>query len=85
MQPFADTVYLISVVPDEMPLTIPEAFTMATDVFELVQIPPVVIEAKEVVEPGQTFNVPVIGATEGGAVMFISCVLILEHPLAVTV
>jgi hypothetical protein len=58
------TVYVMVVVPAAMPVTTPvAAFTVPTATTALLQVPPVVVLARDVVEPTQTLNVPVIGAT----------------------
>ena len=53
--------------PAVTPVTKPVAFTVATPIGTLVQIPPLVASANWVVELTQTVNVPVIAATVGKA------------------
>jgi hypothetical protein len=51
--------------PAATPVTTPEALTVATEVLEEDQDPPVVVSCNVVVEPAQTVVVPVMGFTLG--------------------
>ena len=53
--------------PAATPVTIPEAFTVATAVLLEDHVPPAVTSASVVVDPTQTAGVPVMGCTEGRA------------------
>jgi hypothetical protein len=55
------------VVPAAIPVTTPEALTVATAVLEEDQVPPAVTSARVVVDPAQTTVVPVMAATVGSA------------------
>ena len=68
--------------PAATPLTTPEAFTVATAVFDEVQTPLAVALASAVVEPAHTSVVPVIAATCGIAFTVTVAVCVLTHPLA---
>ena len=61
------TVYDTVVVPEVMPLTTPEAFTVATAVFVLLQTPPVVASVNAVEEPAHAVVVPLIVPAPGKA------------------
>ena len=65
------------VVPGVRPLTTPDAETVATDVFEELQVAPVVAELRAVVLPTHTVSVPVI--VEGAALIVTA--LIERQPL----
>ena len=63
------------VLPADKPKTVPEEIPIvATVVSLLVHVPPVMASLKEVVEPGQTVVVPVIGSGPKGAVTVTSLV-----------
>lgn len=63
------TVYDIVAVPALIPVTTPEALIVATEVAELLQVPPVVASLSVAVAPAQIVVVPVIMAgVAGGAV-----------------
>ena len=59
-------VYKIDTVPADIPVTKPDAFTEATALLLLLQVPPVVAEASVVVAPAQIDVFPVIGNTMVG-------------------
>jgi hypothetical protein len=64
----AVTVYVISAVPDPTPETTPEAFTVATEVLDDVQVPPVLPLEERAVEPdSQIVVVPESVPASGGA------------------
>ena len=63
--PFTVTVYEITAVPAEIPVTTPVLLTVATFGESVSQSPPSVAFANVEVEPTQTDVVPVIGATTG--------------------
>ena len=84
-QPLAVTVYLISAVPFDTPVTTPLEFTVAIPVALLVQTPPAVVLLNIVVDPTHTEVAPVVAATIGKAFTVINFVTVLEHPLIVTV
>jgi hypothetical protein len=64
------TVYVITDVPADTPLTIPEVPTVATPVLPLLHVPLAVVLDSVVVDPAQTLKVPVMGATGDIAVIF---------------
>ena len=59
------TVYDMVVVPDVRPITIPEAFTVATTVLVLLHTPPLVASVKVVDELAHTLTVPMIVPADG--------------------
>ena len=58
-----ETVYVIVAEPTAIPVTTPEAETVATFASEVVHVPPVVADANCVVKPEHTFVAPVMAAT----------------------
>jgi hypothetical protein len=68
--------------PAATPVTTPEALTVATDVLEEDQVPPLVASASAVVDPTQTDVVPVILATVGRALTVTVAVETEEQPEA---
>ena len=70
------------VAPEETPVTKPLAFTVATEVFELVQTPFTVALAKAVVEPAHTSVVPLMAATTGKALTVTEVLAVLVQPFA---
>jgi len=54
------TLYVITVVPADTPVTTPEELTVAMPMLPLVHVPPAVGLARVVVEPTHTSGVPVI-------------------------
>jgi hypothetical protein len=65
----ADVLYVMVVVPDATPYTIPVPDpTVATLALLLLQVPPDVALLNVVVDPAQTFMVPVIAGSEHAAV-----------------
>ena len=68
--------------PAATPLTTPEAFTVATAVFDEVQTPLAVALASAVVEPAHTSVVPVIAATCGIALTTSAVDTDEVHPFA---
>ena len=64
---FAAVVYVIVTVPNILPITIPVFETIAIEVSELLQVPPIVALLRVVVLPLQTMVFPVIGFTVGSA------------------
>lgn len=73
------------VVPAATPLTTPEAFTVATLVVLLFQVPPDTASAKVVVPPGQIEVAPVIVPAEAEGVTVTEVVAVDEPQLLVTV
>jgi len=72
-------------VPAVKPVTTPvEETTVATAVFELVHVPPVVVADKVVVLPLHTQTVPVMNDTVGEVVNVNPCVLVPTQPFTVT-
>jgi len=65
-------VYEIVVVPFTKPETIPDELTVATEVLLLLQVPPDVAEASDIVVPRQSVVGPLIAAGEAFTVMVIS-------------
>ena len=56
-----DNVYVIAVVPADMPATTPDdASTVPTPVIDELHVPPVLLLVRAVVEPAHTLRVPVI-------------------------
>ena len=69
------------VVPGATPVITPEPDTVATDVEELLQMPPAVTSARAVVDPAHTVVVPVIDAGAAGRSLIVSdLVTEAEHP-----
>ena len=70
-------------VPEPTPVTTPEALTVAIEVFELVQFPPVVASDRLVVAATQAESVPVILAGAVGTVLTVAIVVtvLLPQPL----
>ena len=66
VHPFTVTVYVITAVPAETPVTTPEELTVATAELEVDQTPPLVASESVVVEPTQVEVKPVMGATGQG-------------------
>lgn len=79
------TVYEITDVPPDTPVTRPEASTVAIPEFELNQTPPVVTSASCVVDPSHTVAVPVIEATTGSGLTVTVRVATFVQPPLVTV
>ena len=73
-------------VPADCAVTIPEAFTVATEILSLFHVPPKVAEAKVLVAFTQSVVVPVIGATAGGVTVTVKLpvLLLLLASVAVT-
>jgi hypothetical protein len=70
------------VLPAVTPVTTPEAFTVATAVFDEVQTPLAVALASAVVEPAHTSVVPVIAGTTGNwFTLTVVTALVAVHPL----
>ena len=69
--------YVMFALPAAIPVTIPDvAFTVATDVLLLVQVPPVTASLNVVVLPAQTDALPEIAA----GVAFTVTYDVVEHP-----
>ena len=66
-------------VPAVVPVTVPEAFMLATAPLLLLQVPPGVTSDNEVVSPAQAFAIPLIAAGVGLTITFTDVV----HPAAV--
>ena len=54
----AEVAYEMSEVPASTPVTFPDPSTVATDVFELLHVPPVAISLNVVMAPWQSDSVP---------------------------
>ncbi len=69
--------------PTAAAVTTPVDAMVATAVFELVHVPPVLVVANVVVEPTHTDDVPVIAATTGSG-LTVTAVAgdVVEHPEA---
>jgi hypothetical protein len=79
---------VIAAVPVSTPVTTPvEAFTVATEVLLLDQLPPVTVEEKIVVEPTQIACVPLSVPAVAGAVTVtvLVAVALAQPPVPVTV
>ena len=68
-----------------MPVTTPDALTVATAELDVVQTPPGVVLESVMVEPAQPFVAPLITPTVGKAFTVNGAVEADEHPFAVTV
>ena len=74
---------MIVAAPAATPVTTPLALTVAADVFEEDQTPPVVAFVNIVVEPTQTSLEPAIAATTGNALtVTVTGAEVAVHPLA---
>jgi hypothetical protein len=67
-------------IPAEIPVTIPEVFTVATAMLLEDQVPPVVASPSAVVDPTQTELIPVIAATTGNAFTVTVAVALAVQP-----
>ena len=65
MQPVADRVYVMVVVPSEMPVTTPEDEIVPTAGVLLLHTPPDDVVPRLVVEPGHTVRKPLIASGIG--------------------
>ena len=67
------------------PVTTPEVFTDAIEVFALLHTPPDVVLVSAVVLPAQTVGVPPMAAGKGVVITLITIVCAVEPQLLVTV
>ncbi len=85
LQPFALTAYVTVAVPAATPETTPEAFTVATAVLLLDQLPPVnPLEIRDVVAPAQIVVVPEIVPALGNAFIVTVVEVLVLQPFALT-
>jgi hypothetical protein len=63
-------------VPGAMPVTMPVADTLATEVAVLLQLPPVVVSVRVTGLPVQTAEVPVIMPAYGRGLIVIVCIAV---------
>ena len=72
------------VVPDDTPVTLPDASTVATVVTVLLHAPPVAASLNPVVAPAQTVAVPVIVPADGnGLTLTIAVASAVPQPLVI--
>ena len=78
------TVYDIVVLPDAIPVTLPDASTVPTEDVTLLQAPPAAASVRAVIDPAQTTGVPVIVPATGSALTVTTAVVLALPQLLVT-
>jgi len=75
------TVYVITTLPTDTPVTTPEELIVAIAVLPLLQTPPVVVFERVVVDPTVVPEAPAIAATVGFAFTVTDAVVLFVQPL----